>query len=399
LRHIPQAGNLWDMSKLALDKSLRTQDRFGRMRVKMTNISKANVCPYLGREIPGYQALGLDANTVYRMWRHPDELAKAAHTFDMVPVLDEHIVVDAANPEKDYVAGTTGSGTVFEYPYLKVPMAFWVGDSIDEVKTKRKRELSPGYTYTPDMTPGTTPEGLTYDGVMRNITGNHIAIVKEGRTGPDVMVADEQPEELQEFIPMKRLAIVKAIATFLKADADQAALDAALDTAVGAVEFAAGEAATKAANKAAYDADPESWEDDPEKPGEKRRKAGGSKKHMACDSPEFLAAVDAAVTAAKAGMVTKADADKLAADAVTAALKAQADLTAARADVADVVGEVALDSAEAVYRFALDNQKVPGAKEIHVSALPALWAQVKAGKDRTITTDSKTVDSTVNFGF
>lgn len=387
------------MSKLALDKSLRTSDRFGRMRVKMTNISKANVCPYLGREIPGYKALGLDAATIYRMWRHPDELAKAAHTFDMVPVLDEHIVVDAANPEKDFVAGTTGSGTVFEYPYLKVPMAFWVGDSIDEVKTKRKRELSPGYTYTPDMTAGQTPEGLTYDGVMRNITGNHIAIVKEGRTGPDVMVADEQPEDFKEFVPMKRHAIAKALAVFLKADADQTALDAALDTAVGACEFEAGAMATKAANKAAYDADPESWEDDPEKPGEKRRKAGGAKKHMACDSPEFKDAVTAAVTEATTGMVTKADADKLATDAVTAALAAQASLTAARADVADVVGECALDSAEAVYRFALESQKVAGAKDIHVSALPALWASVKSGKDKTVALDSKSTVEPVNFGF
>lgn len=388
------------MSKLALDKSLRTQDRFGRMRVKMTNVSKANVCPYLGREIPGYQALGLDAAKVYNLWRHPDELAKAAHTFDMLPVLDEHIVVDADNPELESVAGTTGSGTVFDGTYLKVPMSIWVGESIDGVKSHRKRQLSPGYTYTPDMTAGVTPDGLTYDGVMRNITGNHIALVREGRTGPDVMVADEQPEELsQEFVPMKRPELIKALAVFLKADADQVALDAALDTAVGAVEFEAGAAATKAANKAAYDADPESWEDDPEKPGEKRRKAGGGKKHMACDSPEFKDAVTAAVAAATKDMVAKADADKLATDAVTAALAAQTALTAARADVADVVGACALDTAEAVYRFALESEKVAGAKDIHVSALPALWAATKAGKDRTIATDSKTTAEPVNFGF
>ncbi len=120
---------------------------------------------------------------------------------------------------------------------------------------------------------------------------------------------------------------------------------------------------------------------------------------MACDSPEFLTAVQAATAKATEGMVTKADADKLATDAVTAALKAQADLTAARADVADVVGDCALDSAEAVYRFALESQKVTGAKDIHVSALPALWASVKAGKDKTIATDSKTTDAVVDFGF
>jgi hypothetical protein len=381
------------MSKLALDKSLRSSDRFGRMKVEMTNISKANVCPYLGREIHGYQALGLDANKIYKLWRHPDELAKGAHTFDMVPVLDEHIVTDAANPEKDFVAGTTGSGAKFVYPYLKVPMAFWVGDSIDEVKSRRKRELSPGYGYRPDMTPGTTPEGVAYDGVMRDIMGNHVAIVKEGRTGPNVMVADEQPQELKEFVLMKRSTVIAALAAFLKPDADQPALDAALDTQMTIAETSAATDARKAADKAAYDADPESWEDDPEKPGEKRRKAkGGAKKHMACDSAEFLAEVDKVI--ASRGLVPKADADKLAADAVTAALASQTALTAAREDVAPVVGAVALDSAEAVYRFALESEKVSGAKDIHVSALPALWAQVKASKDgkTSLATDGKSTD-------
>lgn len=351
------------MSKLALDKSLRTSDKFGRMRVRMTNISKANVCPYLGAEVPGYQALGLDASKTYRMWRHPDELAAAAHTFDMVPVLDEHVVSDAANPQKDYVAGTTGSGTVFQYPYLKTPMAFWVGDSIDEVTSRRKRELSPGYGYTPDMTPGVTPEGVAYDGVMRHIIGNHVTIVKEGRTGPDVVVADEQPEELKEFRLMKRSTVIAALAAFLKPDADQPALDAALDAQIVLAETAAAS-------------------------------ASNAKLALTVDAAGVQAAVDAAVTVAKTGMISKADADKLATDAVTAALAAQTALVAAREDVAPVVGAVALDSAEAVYRFALENQKVAGAKEIHVSALPALWGTVKAAKDKTpLATDAKTPDA------
>ncbi len=384
------------MSKLALDKSLRSSDRFGRMKVEMTNISKANVCPYLGREIPGYEALGLDAGKIYHMWRHPDELAKAAHTFDMVPVLDEHIVVDAANPEKDYVAGTTGSGAVFKYPYLQVPMAFWVGDSIDEIKSRRKRELSPGYGYRPDMTPGRTPEGVAYDGVMRDIMGNHIAIVKEGRSGPDVMVADEQPPEVKEFVLMKRATVIKALATFLKADADQIALDAALDEHMALAETMAAKDAKKAADKAAYDANPDEWEDDPEKPGEKKRKASGAKKH---DGAMDAAAVAAAVAAATKGLISKTDADKLATDAVAAALVSQKALTTAREDVAPVVGVVALDSAEAVYRFALESEKVAGAKDIHVSALPALWAQVKAGKDgkTSMATDSKPDLASVGF--
>jgi len=39
------------------------------------------------------------------------------------------------------------------------------------------------------MTPGSY-ENERYDGVMRDIVGNHVALVKEGRAGPDVVVGD-----------------------------------------------------------------------------------------------------------------------------------------------------------------------------------------------------------------
>ena len=69
-------------------------------------------------------------------------------------------------------------------------MVIWCRRSIDGIDANRKRELSPGYRYRPDMTPGTWG-GLQYDGVMRDIMANHIALVIEGRQGPEVTVGDE----------------------------------------------------------------------------------------------------------------------------------------------------------------------------------------------------------------
>jgi hypothetical protein len=43
------------------------------------------------------------------------------------------------------------------------------------------------------MTPGTI-DGQSYDGVMRDIVANHVAIVVEGRAGPDVVVGDSKLE-------------------------------------------------------------------------------------------------------------------------------------------------------------------------------------------------------------
>jgi len=368
------------MFTLAEDRhSARQIDRFGRMRVEMTNISKANVCPYLGREIPGYQALGLDANKVYKLWRHPDELEKAAHTFDMVPILDEHVISSAKDPQKDIIAGTTGTGTTFEYPYLKVPMALWVGDSIEDVQTKRKRQLSPGYAYRPDMTPGVTPEGVAYDGIMRDIMGNHVTIVREGRTGPDVMVADENPFILAlDTKHMKRATVIAALASFFKADADQTALDAALDAAIVPLETAAAEAAKAAALDAKKDADGDN-------DGDKGKPVGAKEHGEACDCG---AKGCGKMAKDDKPALTQADVDAAVKLAVDSAIKTTRDaeraLTAARADVAELVGDcAALDSAEAVYRYALKDQKVDGHETIHASALPAVWAQVKRGKVAT----------------
>lgn len=357
--------------QFALDRSMRSQDPFGRMKVEWTNISKANVCPYLGKEIPGYQALGLDANKVYKLWRHPDELAKAAHTFDMVPLMDEHIVTDAANPELHAVAGTIGSGVRFKYPYLQAPMAIWVGDSVDDVKTRRKRQLSCGYGYTADMTPGVTPEGVAYHGVMRHIIGNHVTIVREGRAGPDVLVADEDPFT-EDAPPMKRKSIVEVVAAALAGvtltPEHQTALDAALDGAITPLEAAAAKAALDRKKDADGDYD-----------GDKGKPVGAKEHGESCD----CGAAGCGSKVAK-DSVTKEQAEKLANDAAAAAVKAALDaeraLVAARQDVADVVGNVALDSAEAVYRHALTKEQVAGADTIHASALPTVWSIHKARK-------------------
>ena len=101
-------------NKLAFDRaSVRTTDVNGRMHIELTNISMAAVNPYLGREIPGYQELGLAADTVYQLLRDPAELAKAAPTFNNLPLLSKHVPVFADKPEKSLVVGSTGTDAEF----------------------------------------------------------------------------------------------------------------------------------------------------------------------------------------------------------------------------------------------------------------------------------------------
>lgn len=181
---------------LAMDRdSLRKFDDDGRMRVAVTNISKANVCPYRGDEIPGWDpdtethALGLEPDRIYKLLRAPDELRKSVPTWNGIQLLRDHVPVDVADHRKHDIVGTTGTDAAFDGTYLTNSLIFWSLEGIDLVESGKQRELSCGYHYDPDMTPGTF-NGEAYDGVMRNIRGNHVALVEEGRAGPDVVVAD-----------------------------------------------------------------------------------------------------------------------------------------------------------------------------------------------------------------
>ncbi|GAN86351.1 DUF2213 domain-containing protein [Komagataeibacter intermedius] len=217
---------------LAYDRmgTVRTTDVEGRLRVAKTPISKANICPYMGREIPEGQKLGLDPERIYQMLRDPDELKKAAPSFNGLPVLEEHFHVTAANPRRDLVVGTTGNEAAFDAPYLMNSLVVWDGEAISRIKTGEQRELSSAYRYTADMTPGEY-EGQKYDGVMRDIVGSHVAVVPTGRAGPDVLVADSQMESTNmKYIPRaSRRAMFAKLRPFLAQDADMDAARKALD--------------------------------------------------------------------------------------------------------------------------------------------------------------------------
>jgi uncharacterized protein len=177
----------FDDDALAFDR--RTIDVDGRMHVPDCNISKANVCVYLGREIPNYARLGLDANGEYRLYRDPAALAAAASTFENLPLMFQHVEVSAANPQKMLTVGTV-SKVRWKSPYLVADLAVWDSEAIRAVQNESQRELSCGYRYKAIMVEGKI-NGEAFDGRMIDIVGNHVALVASGRAGSDVIVRDE----------------------------------------------------------------------------------------------------------------------------------------------------------------------------------------------------------------
>lgn len=189
---------------LAFDKgSARTVDAQGFLHVEACNISKACVNPYWGSEIPDCEELGLDPKKVYKLFRDPAELEKGADTFNNLPLMDYHVEVSAFDLEDDKIkkkiVGSTGTRAKFVGPYLQNDLVVWTASGIEGVMTKEQTQLSSAYRYKLDMTPGEF-EGEAYDGRMYDLIGNHVALVDEGRAGPDVTVKDRKHQSLAKIV-------------------------------------------------------------------------------------------------------------------------------------------------------------------------------------------------------
>ncbi|MFP3275843.1 MAG: DUF2213 domain-containing protein, partial [Paraburkholderia sp.] len=215
---------------LAFDKeTVRSFDKDGRMKVAVSRISKADVNPYWGREIVGWEELGLDPDRVYNVFRPPEELRRAAATFNKLPILAVHKHVSAKDPKKELIIGTTGSNSAFDGEYLTNDLAFWDAEFIGKIESDEQRELSSSYRYIPVLENGSY-NSQPYEIKMTQIEGNHVALVVEGRAGPDVLVADSQiqpPEKVRtvKLNPKQKAALAKRLPQL------KVAMDEGLDTA------------------------------------------------------------------------------------------------------------------------------------------------------------------------
>lgn len=183
--------------QIAMDKmSARSRDLNGHLLVDKTIITKAAVNGYIGSSIPNWKELGLDANREYKMLRCPEELRASLPTFKGLQLLMRHIPVASTSPEKESTIGSIGTEiTMDEDGRVWSSLRVFDQDGIDYIESGELQELSAGYAYEADMTPGTW-NGEQYDGIMRNIHGNHVAIVNRGRIGSDAIIADSLEGQL-----------------------------------------------------------------------------------------------------------------------------------------------------------------------------------------------------------
>lgn len=110
---------------------------------------------------------------------HPDSLESLSE----VPVTNNH-PQQSLNAEntKLLAVGYTGSDVSKAGDFVKCGVTVFDKNSINEVMSGGKRQLSGGYTCNLDMNPGIW-NGQQYDAIQKDIRYNHLAIVQNGRAG------------------------------------------------------------------------------------------------------------------------------------------------------------------------------------------------------------------------
>ena len=127
--------------------------------------------------------------SIRREYRAPEDVAlpESLASFAGKSVTDEHppVLLDSANT-RNYQKGFTGSEIVYDNGFVRAVMTITDQELIDKIQRGDATEVSAGYRVSFDANPGTTPDGEPYDGRQTEIIGNHVAVVKTGRAGPQV---------------------------------------------------------------------------------------------------------------------------------------------------------------------------------------------------------------------
>lgn len=176
--------------RLTIHDKHRTTDGY---LVTEARFARSGIYEYAGRDV------GKPEMETVRVYRPEDEVfsADAMASFAHKPITNDHPAdnVNASTWKRDAVGFTDGR-VARDGDFVVIPMMVADAAAIDDVDGG-KVELSAGYTCDMEFIDGATDDGSQYDAVMRNIRGNHIALVDKGRAGSECRVGDsfERPQE------------------------------------------------------------------------------------------------------------------------------------------------------------------------------------------------------------
>ena len=169
----------------------REYDTNGWFEVKDNPLSMVGVFPYSGRSV----SPECDQDRIYMVYRPAEELGtkECIDSFKLIPWIDNHVMLGSEDAgltpsEQKGVQGVIGQDVHFDGETLRGNIKVF-SEAMANLIANGKKELSCGYRCRYEYAPGTY-DGVKYDYVQRDIRGNHLALVWNGRMGPDVAVLD-----------------------------------------------------------------------------------------------------------------------------------------------------------------------------------------------------------------
>jgi hypothetical protein len=160
-----------------------------------------------------------DASGGIRLEYRPEEEVSSSEALDSFRekcLTKEHppVLLDASNT-KDYAIGFTSADVSYSDGFVESTLTVTDKEAIEEIMRGNVREVSCGYKVDYVDQPGTTPDGQHYDGYQRNIRGNHVAIVKRARGGPNVrLMLDSADAAVTELFTSTQGEIMSANIVF-----------------------------------------------------------------------------------------------------------------------------------------------------------------------------------------
>jgi hypothetical protein len=251
---------------LILDAPKPLQGGYMAVRAKAARIGSYQ---YTGQQVDADNKHGLRDQAVVHVARYAEDVfdKRSVHSFIGKPITDEHptVAVDAAN-WRDHARGVIMGAKWEQGDYLAFDLLLTDAAMIEAVKNG-KRELSNGYSAELEFGDFTASDGVKCQARQKAIFGNHIAVVPQGRAGPECAIrdaahCDAAPKSIFDSLttqekPVKTMLIDGLTVDVSNADTAVATINTlkdARDAALGKVTTLDAQVATLTTEKTTLDA-------------------------------------------------------------------------------------------------------------------------------------------------
>ncbi len=148
-------------------------------------VARTGIQDYLGSELDHPEM------ALVRVYRPPEAVfAKdAMSSYAFKPMTNDHKGEITSANWRDHSVGQIGSEVVRDGEFVRVPMVLMDASAIADYRSG-KRELSMGYSANIEFKDGVTPEGESYNAIVKDMRMNHLALVDRARGGESLRIGD-----------------------------------------------------------------------------------------------------------------------------------------------------------------------------------------------------------------